>query len=98
MVTTGKLSRTYPDIRIIAENGSALVAVRGGLGYIPITIGGLSSPAGGSLEINGAILDQSVHGSDFWQTDFDPKTKTWSRTYNVKFRGGAETKVQFSSN
>jgi len=97
VVTTGKLSRTYPDIRIIAENGSALVAVRGGLGYIPITIGGLSSPAGGSLEINGAILDQSVHGSDFWQTDFDPKTKTWSRTYNVKFRGGAETKVQFSS-
>jgi hypothetical protein len=33
--------------------------------------------------VDGKTLDQSVHGNDFWQTDYDAGTKTWSQTYNV---------------
>jgi hypothetical protein len=24
-----------------------------------------------------------VHGGDFWQTDYDPATQTWSQTFTV---------------
>jgi len=26
--------------------------------------------------VNGEVVDQSTHGNDFWQTDYDAKTKT----------------------
>ena len=28
-------------------------------------------------------FNQSVHGNDFWQTDFDVATQSWSLTYNL---------------
>ena len=28
-------------------------------------------------------VNQSVHGHDFWQTDYNPKTATWEVTYTV---------------
>jgi hypothetical protein len=28
-------------------------------------------------------LDQSVHGNDFWETAFDPDTRTYSLTFNL---------------
>jgi hypothetical protein len=28
-------------------------------------------------------LDQSAHGDDYWQTDYDPSTGAWRQTYNV---------------
>jgi hypothetical protein len=33
--------------------------------------------------VNGVPLNQAIHGSDFWQTDYDTETRTWSRTYNL---------------
>ncbi|MHC4086241.1 MAG: hypothetical protein ACYSU3_15290 [Planctomycetota bacterium] len=32
---------------------------------------------------NWILLDQSVHGNDFWQTDYDPVSNTWQVTYNL---------------
>jgi hypothetical protein len=29
-------------------------------------------------------VDQSVNGDDFWQTDYDAVSGTWSMTYNIK--------------
>jgi hypothetical protein len=37
--------------------------------------------------VNGVPLNQAIHGSDFWQTDYDPVTRTWSRTYNLPSDG-----------
>jgi hypothetical protein len=37
---------------------------------------GLSSHQGFVLKVNGEVVDQSTHGNDFWQTDYDAKTKT----------------------
>lgn len=82
-VTTGTLTRRFPDLEIAAAGGTASFSLTGGLGFVPVTFRGLSSHDGHELRIDGVSLDQSVHGNDFWQTDHDPATGTWSRTYNV---------------
>ena len=82
-VTEGELDHLYPDIRVKSTGDRAAFNLVGGLGYVPVTITGLSAHDGFALEIDGEAVDQSVHGNDFWQTDFDPGTGTWSRTYNI---------------
>jgi hypothetical protein len=82
-VISGKLIGLYPSIQIVAENDVANLTLSGGLNYVPITIQNLTSHRGYDLTINGKRLDQSVHGKDYWQTDFDPKSKRWSQTYNI---------------
>ena len=32
-------------------------------------------------------LDQSVHGNDFWQADFNAGDQTYSLTYNLPLDG-----------
>jgi hypothetical protein len=41
-------------------------------------------------------LDLSVHGNDFWQTDYDVVAKTWSLTYNLPPFAGEERKFVFT--
>ena len=59
----------------------------GGLGYVPVTISGLSDYRGFRLEHkvdgNWTEIDQSRHGKDYWQTDFDPQTQRWELTYSL---------------
>ncbi|MFT5109927.1 MAG: hypothetical protein ACI8XO_002694 [Verrucomicrobiales bacterium] len=93
MVEAGQLLGLHPDIRLRADDDGVVFSVAGGLGYVPITIEGLSSPRGYELEVGGQRLNQSVHGNDFWQTDYDPASRTWSRTYNVSL-GGGETQIK----
>ena len=35
--------------------------------------------------------DQAVHGNDFWETSFDPESKTYTLTYNLPLDGKTET-------
>jgi hypothetical protein len=28
-------------------------------------------------------IDQSVHGKDYWQADFDAEARTWEITYTI---------------
>ncbi|MGL4593810.1 MAG: LamG domain-containing protein [Thermoguttaceae bacterium] len=92
----GSLLHLYPDVAFRAsssENKTAAnktedaavveAVIRGGIGYIPVTFSGLDSPDGFTLFVDAAPLDQSRHGNDYWQTDYDSRTKTWSRTYNI---------------
>ncbi len=74
-VTNGTLTSLYPSVQIVAENDIAAFTLSGGLNYLPVTIQNLSSHSGYVLTINGNPLDQSVHGKDYWQTDFDPQSK-----------------------
>ena len=80
---TGRMLRLHPDIRVRTKKGSARFSLSGGLGHIPVTFTGLTSHRGHILKIDGVALDQSVHGNDFWQTDYDSSTRSWSRTYNI---------------
>jgi hypothetical protein len=70
-----------------AENCAEFV-IRGGRGYVPITVRGLTTYRAPRLEMRAAdgnwrTIDQAVHGNDFWQTDFDPASQTWEVTFTV---------------
>lgn len=80
---TGALERTFPAITISTADDTAEFTLAGGLGYVPVTFEGLSRPDGFTLLIDGQPLNQAVHGKDFWQTDYDAISGTWTRTYNV---------------
>jgi len=36
-------------------------------------------------------LDQSDYGNDFWETSFDPNSKTYTVTYNLPLDGKSNT-------
>ena len=63
---------------------------------VPVTITGLRSPSGYTLSVDGRPVNQSVHGNDYWQTDFDSSTRSWSRTYNVPLTGKGTHRIQLS--
>jgi hypothetical protein len=79
------LSRTPVAVRASSEG--ACLAIQGGLGYVPVTFRGLHDYRGWQLVVTAGgrktIVDQSVHGRDFWQAYYDAASKTWSLTYNV---------------
>jgi hypothetical protein len=94
-IKTGKLLGTHPALLISTDHDAAELTLKGGLGHVPITFTGLTSPRGHSLHHNGQPLNQSIHGSDFWQTDYDAKTQTWSHTYNVPIQDALPHKLRF---
>ncbi len=83
VVSKGKLIHRYPDIAVEAEAEEVAFTLEGGIGYVPLTFSHLKSHSGYVLSVDGEPLDQSVHGNDFWQTDYDAGTGTWSRVYNL---------------
>jgi hypothetical protein len=95
-VKTGKLERLYPAISVRAEKNRAEIALGGGLGYVPITFSGLTSWRDFALFLDNQRVDQSVHGKDFWQTDFDPTTQRWSLTFNLPLQAGQRHAVRLN--
>ncbi|MBK1828309.1 LamG domain-containing protein [Haloferula rosea] len=93
----GRLIQAYPDLRIETENDEAEFILSGGLGHVPVTLTQLSSSTAGTLLVDGQPLDQSVHGRDFWQTDYDAKTRRWTRTYNIPATRKSSQLIQFKS-
>lgn len=89
-VQYGTLKRRLPvEIQVDRQQRGACT-VRGGMGHVPITFTGLKSPTGHRLEVNGAALDQSVHGNDFWQTTWDDATRTYAVTWNIDLGGAPD--------
>jgi len=89
-VAGGALLNRYPVI-IRAESDTVTVDIEGGVGYVPIRFEGLKSSTGHVLSRKAGDqltpLDQSVHGNDFWQTDYDPASKHYKVTYNLPLDG-----------
>ncbi len=81
-----KLLRSYP-IHIRSRGGGLSFQVSGGVGYVPVTISGLDDYRGYRLETKTSdgwvAIDQSWHGNDFWQADFDPTTQTYDLTFSL---------------
>ncbi len=75
-VTEGTLVRSRPICIQATSANTASFSVTGGLGYVALTISGLSGYADpvlfmstdGQTWVN---VNQSVYGKDFWQADFD---------------------------
>ncbi len=82
----GKVLNRYP-LFVQAEKPAVEVTIAGGVGFVPIRFEGLTSIKDAVLSevVNGKEirLDQSVHGNDFWQADYDDATRTYSLTYNL---------------
>ena len=57
---------------------------------------GLTSPRDHQLLFDGQLVDQSVHGNDFWQTDFDAATQSWSLTYNLPITDNESHTIQLT--
>ncbi len=70
---------------------SVTVDIKGGVGFVPIRFERLPIADGYRLyeDVAGKLvpLDQSAHGNDFWQAEYDAFTKTYSLTYNLPLDG-----------
>lgn len=99
-VSTGTLEDDYP-IEIITENNRAEFSVSGGCGYVPLTLTGVDNYQNPELfrKIDGSWqkIDQSVHGNDFWQSEYRAESGTWDISYNVDLDkpGDIREKVEF---
>ena len=77
-------------VAVRAVDNRAQFAVTGGIGYVPLTIRGLTTFCTPRLDwrspdTNGIwqATHQARYGNDFWQTDYDPSSKTWEVTFTV---------------
>lgn len=89
-VTGGTVLKRYPII-VQAEADNMTVEIEGGVGFAPIRFEGLRSATEYTLQqrVGDKLisLDQSVHGNDFWQTDYDPRTSTYKMSFNLPLDG-----------
>ena len=88
-ISGGTIKQTYPII-IEAEQPTIGLLITGGIGAVPVRFEGLANPNHMLYQKVGTELkklDQSVHGNDFWQTDFDPASQTYRLTYNLPLDG-----------
>ena len=91
----GQLVSVFPDIRVACVADKASYQLKGGLGYLPVTFINLSQHGGYVLKVDGEPVDQAVHGKDFWQTDYDPVSQTWSQVYNLPRGTGENVLIEF---
>jgi len=89
-VDGGDLLHPYPII-IETTKEEVTVNIEGGVGYVPIRFDGLKQAKGYAIYqiVDGkeVKLEQSVHGNDFWQTDYNAKTNLFKITYNLPLDG-----------
>jgi len=86
----GELLASYPIV-VAATEDRVTVKIKGGLGYVPVRFEGLATADGYALyeTANGSEqkLDQSVHGNDTWQTDYDSASNTYKLSFNLPVDG-----------
>lgn len=81
-VATGTLTNTYPVRVAVSADQSADLTLHRGLGHLPVTFTGLTTPDDHQLLVNGTP-------DTFWQTDWDAASQSWQMTFNVP-AGGTE--------
>jgi len=98
-VSGGRVLQSYPIV-VHVEKPEVGVTIQGGIGAVPIRFEGLESNKGCRLYqlINGrrTQFDQSVHGNDFWQTDYDAAKASYSMTFNLPLDGLGESEWIFA--
>ncbi len=87
----GTLRRLHPvevDAAAKPVGGVAVdLTLQGGLGFVPLSVRGLTRHDGWQLQrLQGGVwqaVKQAVHGNDAWQAMAVPETKTWTLTYSL---------------
>ena len=80
------VKNNYPIILETTRPDDIQMKITGGVGMVPVRFEKLESPDYELYLVAGRKrqkLDQSVHGNDFWQTDYDPASDTYALTYNL---------------
>ena len=85
-VERGILKQAYPLVFECVNNCCAFT-LQGGLGYVPVRFENLSDYRGFELLRDGRKIDQSIIGNDFWQTDYNADTGTYSLSFSVPNEG-----------
>ncbi|MBT3193211.1 MAG: alpha/beta hydrolase fold domain-containing protein [Verrucomicrobia bacterium] len=73
----------------------ATVDITGGIGYVPIRFENLDSNDYALYEVKQdkeVLLDQSIHGNDYWQTDYDAASRSYKMTFNLPLDGKPTSK------
>jgi len=91
----GAATRTFPLVIAVDAGDRAEAILHGGIGWLPVTFTGLTSHRGHELRVSGQLLNQSVHGNDFWQTDYDAATGRWSKTFNLSRNDDKPLHIEF---
>ena len=102
-VSQGTLQQTWPtEIQAISGPVAAEFSLEGGMGFLPITFHGLNRHDGWRLEAEGSTgweaVDQSVHGNDFWQANFNEEAGTWSLTWSIENTSLTQYRLVWGSN
>ena len=97
-IKIGALESLHPAVCVRTAIDAAEFTLTGGLGYVPITFAGLTSPCSYALSIDNQPVNQAVHGNDFWQADYDPAAKRWSQTYNIPVGGDTPHTIRLEKN
>ena len=88
--TLDEMVRDLP-LEIKTKDNRAGFVIRGGVGVLPVTFSGLDTYCAPVLEQKTAggwkRVDQSVHGNDYWQCDFQPETGRWDMTFTIRRDG-----------
>ena len=83
---TNTIDSLYP-LTVETVDNTGLVTITGGKGYVPLVFSGVTNSSNPELwktsDSCWELVDQSVHGKDFWQTNFNPQTSTFDLIYNV---------------
>ena len=96
--TVGKVRSEQPvEIDTVLGAVAADLTIDGGLGHTPLVFHGLERHEGWTLEVlegeTWVVVDQSVHGNDFTQVDFDEEEGTWSIVFAVPVAGGGRYRL-----
>lgn len=80
------VKRQYP-LTVAVLNDEAIVDINGGVGYMPLVFEGLSEVDDPQLWLAEdscwQLVDQSVHGKDFWQVEYNENTASFDLIFNV---------------
>lgn len=83
----GTESHTWPLIVPLDSARERAFTLRGGLGWVPVSITGLERPDAielwGSSPAGLVQITQGAGRNAFWQTDYDPGTRRWGVSYNL---------------
>lgn len=92
------IDSVYP-LSIATVGDSAIFHLKGGVGYVPIrftNVTDVTNPELWKLDQDcWELVDQSVHGKDFWQVNYNKNSATYDLIYNVNKDLSEEREVTY---
>ena len=82
IISGGTITNNYPLIIVVDRTRDLQFTIEQGVGAVPIRFDNVES-VHCDLYCNDVKFKPEVHGNDFWQTEYDPTTHSFSHSFNV---------------